>query len=515
MHIRKGNFIDFSKFFEDKNTFANIHIPPDDKIIDSRNNSKIIISAGRVLNALKKERLQNETAERHRIEYQSSLPGIKIESSNKIVGIVELDSIDAARLMAQRYPGKVAILNMTNRHSVGGNVFNGALSQSESLFCKTTLGLSLLLYAKTHGGFQKMDNQGDVRPYFGINSFDQTDILYSSAKVIRSLTFNTETGTWHSEDLLPTKVFEVNIISSAAIRHFPDNDHQDLPFVDYSNDGNEIRYTQDEAKSIFLATLYNQIHVAIKKGNQALILGAFGCGALNNNSEFIAKLYRDVIQLPEFCGKIQIVFAIPGERKEIIESFTQEFINPLLVNTPQKTSAILKSIKQENKMSACNFNQPNLDLFAHFKQLYLNSPSNNCFITTMKDRLISGEVHCFAQIKEYARENPGSRSASILTSMNIPDMNTKDKELLNDTSVDSKQDKTNIESSANKTLSSDSFQKFKSSYMNSYRLFFFTTPIHEKLKSGEINSIEQIIDYAKNNPNTRTATILTELGIRI
>jgi uncharacterized protein (TIGR02452 family) len=49
------------------------------------------------------------------------------------------------------------------------------------------------------------------------------------------------------------------------------------------------------------------LRTAILNGNDALVLGAFGCGAFDNDSRFIARLYLSILNEDEFRGRFRVV----------------------------------------------------------------------------------------------------------------------------------------------------------------------------------------------------------------
>jgi hypothetical protein len=90
------------------------------------------------------------------------------------------------------------------------------------------------------------------------------------------------------------------------------------------------------------AKIYNQIKVAIEQGNDAVVLGALGCGAFNNDPIKMAELYRDILSLDEFRGKIKVEFAITGS------ALQQKFANVFkeqLKSDPKKDSFIKAKIQ--------------------------------------------------------------------------------------------------------------------------------------------------------------------------
>jgi hypothetical protein len=129
------------------------------------------------------------------------------------------------------------------------------------------------------------------------DSFGQTDVLYLTNTVVDK------------------KEFNVNVITSASLQVDKQGNYYDKDGV----------YSKEVGRAIQAAKIYNQINVAIKEGNEAIVLPAFGCGDFKNNPGEIARLYREILSLPEFNGKIKVNFAI----KQKTMPFDKEFSTPL------------------------------------------------------------------------------------------------------------------------------------------------------------------------------------------
>ena len=90
--------------------------------------------------------------------------------------------------------------------------------------------------------------------------------------------------------------FPVDIITIAALKD---------PALDA--DG----HLNDWAKSITKEKIRTMFNLAIYWENDSLVLGAFGCGAFANPPEDVAKLFKEVLDEPEYCDKFEkIVFAV-------------------------------------------------------------------------------------------------------------------------------------------------------------------------------------------------------------
>lgn len=62
--------------------------------------------------------------------------------------------------------------------------------------------------------------------------------------------------------------------------------------------------------------------VAASKGTDILVLGAFGCGALQNDPEVVARAYKVAIQdFPKVFKKIEFAVYCPPGGQEIMRCF--------------------------------------------------------------------------------------------------------------------------------------------------------------------------------------------------
>ena len=69
--------------------------------------------------------------------------------------------------------------------------------------------------------------------------------------------------------------------------------------------------SKPEGKEIMLSKIRTIYSAAIAAGHDALVLGAFGCGAFRLRPDLVAGMFRDVLFEPEFKGSFRaVVFAI-------------------------------------------------------------------------------------------------------------------------------------------------------------------------------------------------------------
>ena len=193
------------------------------------------------------------------------------------------DCIDVTRdLVAQGY--NPIMLNMANRHTPGGGVLNGARAQEESLFRQSNLCVSLYQYSDYHAGLLGLA-KGD-----GSYPMDRnTGGIYSG----RVTFFRTSQ---RQGDKLVDTPFECAVVSVAAINR-PDLNAQGrlVPWA--------VEATERKIRTM--------LRIGLVHGHDAIVLGAWGCGAFHNPPEHMAEIFDAVLHEPEFENKFKVVrFAV-------------------------------------------------------------------------------------------------------------------------------------------------------------------------------------------------------------
>ena len=82
----------------------------------------------------------------------------------------------------------------------------------------------------------------------------------------------------------------VDVISCAApnLRRRPSNNHN----PEY---GRAVSISNTDLYTLHLKRAKHIMHIAATNGADALVLGAFGCGAFANNPQVVAKAYKDAL----------------------------------------------------------------------------------------------------------------------------------------------------------------------------------------------------------------------------
>lgn len=192
--------------------------------------------------------------------------------------VMNKDSIDAGLLLKNEGYNPV-VLNFASRQRAGGGVMNGSRAQEETLFRRTNLFRSLyqfMPYAEQFG-VRKNRRQYPMDRDFG-------GIYTPYATVFRAADYSLLN--------VPQKLSFVSVAAMNRPRLVEGLIAPEL-----------IEGTLNKMRTILRIGLYH--------GHDAVVLGAFGCGAFQNPPRHIAYLFKEVINEPEFKNKYRcIVFAI-------------------------------------------------------------------------------------------------------------------------------------------------------------------------------------------------------------
>ena len=210
---------------------------------------------------------------------------------------------------AETYKGKkVCVLNFASASNPGGGVEKGASAQEECLCRTSTLYFNLNtkeMWDGFYGPHRRMRNP-----------IHNDDIIYTPDVVV----FKTDTDkpVRRKEE----EWFKVDVISCAApnLRNMPSNSY---------NSGDEdipVRPTDEELYQIQFRRFKRILEAAAMMKEEVLILGAFGCGAFENNPCVVAKAAKDAVELYKKNFEV-IEFAVfcTPERKENYEAFRKAF----------------------------------------------------------------------------------------------------------------------------------------------------------------------------------------------
>ena len=210
----------------------------------------------------------------------------------------------AMRLAAENKGCKIAVMNFANAFHPGGGVTMGASAQEECL-CRTSTLYPLL------------DREILKRTYY------EHHRKLKTPKASDALIYTEDVVICKTDEDLPKRLpreqwVKVDVITVAApdLRNMS---NRYAPLVDggaYMNNAELFGYHVKRA-----------IHVltcAAAKEADILVLGAFGCGAFQNDPEVVARAYKVAIgEFPKVFRKIEFaVYCSPKDRKSF-ETFSR------------------------------------------------------------------------------------------------------------------------------------------------------------------------------------------------
>ena len=200
-------------------------------------------------------------------------------------------TFEAATAIHQSHPEwRIAVLNFASATTPGGGVTKGSSAQEESLCRCSTLYPALTTPALWDA-------------YYSVNRAARNP-LYTDALIFTPGVTICKTDEDYPERMEEKDWVEVDVITCAApnLRQRPGNQYnldQSAPVV----------VSPEELLALHKSRARHILTVAASKGVDAIVLGAFGCGAFQNDPTVVAKAYKGVLE--EMKGYFSLIeFAI-------------------------------------------------------------------------------------------------------------------------------------------------------------------------------------------------------------
>ena len=236
------------------------------------------------------------------IFYEDNYPAFDASNvKGQTVTVTGERSFEAAmRLYKEKPNSKIAVMNFANAFCPGGGVVKGASAQEECL-CRTST-LYPLLY------------RNSLREFYDYHKKKNTpkasdSLIYTEGVVI------CKTDEEFPKRLPKEDWVSVDVITIAA-PDLRDRSNQYAPIVGggtYMNDAELFGYHVKRA--------IHMLTVAAYKGADTLVLGAFGCGAFQNNPEVVARAYKTTLaEFPKVFDRV--VFAVLCNPGQISNNYT-------------------------------------------------------------------------------------------------------------------------------------------------------------------------------------------------
>lgn len=208
-----------------------------------------------------------------------------------IVRITKHKTFEAAMELRKEFPDKkIAVLNFASATRPGGGVTNGSSAQEESLCRCSTL-------------YATLNTRQMWQSYYDVNRYAH-DVLHTDACI-----YSPDIVICKTDESIPKRMkaedfVTVDVISCAApnLRNEPANIHN-------PETGKAVRMEPQKLYDLHLNRAKHILHIATANGVDIIVLGAFGCGAFQNDPNTVANAYRDALK--EYSNRFDVIeFAI-------------------------------------------------------------------------------------------------------------------------------------------------------------------------------------------------------------
>jgi len=218
-------------------------------------------------------------------------------------GTANIGCLEMAKALIDRGM-KPAVLNLADAYLACGFYQGGSSAQEESLCRQSNLSQSLSQwYTPTAAKNASVTHKGRLYPM---------DIRYGGIYTPHATVFREGQ---HRGFRLMEEPYEVGFISVAALS-FNEKHRNDLQ---YRNDYGGLT---DEGKEIMRCKIRTIYRLGAQGGHDALVLGAFGCGAFRLIPMEVATLFKEVLDEPEFKGRFKgVYFAILSSVEDMNRKF--------------------------------------------------------------------------------------------------------------------------------------------------------------------------------------------------
>lgn len=170
---------------------------------------------------------------------------------------------------AQAYlPAQICVLNFASATNPGGGVTRGSTAQEECLCRCSTL-------------YANLTDQKVWKPFYAAHR-QMHDPLYNDDCIYTPNVVVFKSDTQEPELLAEEDWWQVNVITCAA------------PNLRQDREGNIVRISNKALLALHVKRIRRILNIAAHKGNDVVILGAYGCGAFSNPPDVVAAAMRQV-----------------------------------------------------------------------------------------------------------------------------------------------------------------------------------------------------------------------------
>ena len=244
-----------------------------------------------------------------KVYYENDYPSFDIQKELERTEItVSGDrSYQAAMRLSKEMPGsKIAVMNFANAFHAGGGVTNGSSAQEECL-CRTSTLYPLI--------YRKMLRDTYYQHHYDLGTPKASDSLIYIEGVVICKTDEDLPKRMPKEDWVTVDVITI----AAPDLRTKSNVHAELVGGgSYMNNAELFGYHVKRA--------IHMLTVAAAKKADVLVLGAFGCGAFQNDPEVVARAYKVALsEFPKMFKRIEFAVYCPPGGSRNYEVFKKYF----------------------------------------------------------------------------------------------------------------------------------------------------------------------------------------------
>lgn len=216
-------------------------------------------------------------------------------------------SFQAAMQLSEKYPGsKIAVMNFANAFHAGGGVTKGSGAQEESL-CRCST-LYPLLYRRTL-------RDTFYQHHYDLNTPRASDSMIYTEGVVICKTDEDYPLRMKKEDWVT-----VDVITIAA----PDLRAASNRYASVVGNGTSMNHA--ELFGYHVKRAIHMLTVAASKDVDMLVLGAFGCGAFENDPSVVARAYKIALEeFPKVFRRIEFAIYDSSQNQKNFKAFQKVF----------------------------------------------------------------------------------------------------------------------------------------------------------------------------------------------
>ena len=244
-----------------------------------------------------------EAKKNTKVYYEDDYPQFDVNAvREERISVTRDRSYQAAMRLAKENPGKkIAVMNFANAFHAGGGVTRGASAQEECL-CRCSTLYPLLYRRSLRDSYYKHHHD--------LNTSKASDSLIYTEDVVIC-----KTDEEHPKRMVQDDWVKVDVITIAA----PDLRTKSNMYAAIVGNGSFMNNA--ELFGYHVKRAIHMLTVAASKGADILVLGAFGCGAFQNDPSVVARAYKVALEeFPKVFDKIEFaVYCSPRDQRNYEE----------------------------------------------------------------------------------------------------------------------------------------------------------------------------------------------------